>query len=92
MNELNNRIIDIYTSLDESGVRFYYEDDINPFSEIKGLNSCNEKYLWFTTEGENEVKVSLEDFRVYHSKENINLYDWVEIREFDRLLEELGDI
>lgn len=91
MDELNNRIIDIYTSLAESGVRFYYEDDINPFSEIKELISCNEKYLWFTTEGENEVKVSLEDFRVYHSKENINLYDWVEIREFDRLLEELSE-
>jgi len=55
------------------------------------LNSCNEKYLWFTTDGENEVKVSIEDFRVYHSKENINLYDWVEIREFDRLLEELSE-
>ncbi|MEW8994678.1 hypothetical protein [Clostridium sp.] len=92
MDELKNRIIDVYVSLTESGVRFYYEDDINPFSEIKELNSCNEKYLCFTTEEGNKVKVSLEDFRIYHSKENINLYDWVEIREFDRLLEKLNEI
>ncbi|MEG2935347.1 MAG: hypothetical protein RR844_02515 [Clostridium sp.] len=31
--------------------------------------------------------VSIEDFKTFHSKENINLYDWVEVREFDRLIE-----
>lgn len=92
MEELGDRIIDLYISLTESGVRFYYEDDTNPFSEIKELNSCDEEYIEFTTDEENQVKVYLEDFRIYHSKENINLYDWVELREFDRLLEKLGEV
>ena len=92
MEELGDRIIDLYISLTESGVRFYYEDDTNPFSEIKELNSFDEEYIGFTTDEENKVKVDLEDFRIYHSKENINLYDWVEVREFDRLLEELGEV
>jgi len=92
MEGFSDRIIDLYISLTESGVRFYYEDDTNPFSEIKELNSCDEEYIEFTTYEENQVKVSLEDFRTYHSKENINLYDWVEIREFDSLLEELGKV
>ncbi len=92
MEELGDRIIDLYISLTESGVRFYYEDDTNSFSEIKELNSCDEEYIEFTTYEENQVKVSLENFRICHSKENINLYDWVEIREFDRVLEELGEI
>ncbi len=89
MEDLSNRIIDLYIRLTESGVRFYYEDDVNHFSEIKELNSYNDKYIYFTNQEENQVKVSLEDFRIYHSKENINLYDWDEIREFDRFLEEL---
>jgi len=92
MEELGDRIIDLYISLTESGVRFYYEDDTNPFGEIKELNSCDEEYIEFTTDEENQVKVALEDFRINYSKENINLYDWVEIREFDRILEELGKV
>lgn len=91
MNDLKERIIELYISLTESGVRFYYEDDVNSFSEIRELNSCDKEYVDFITEEGNDVKVSLEDFRIYHSKENINLYDWVEIREFDRLLEELEE-
>jgi len=89
VENLRDKIIELYIKLTESGVRFYYSDDTIPFSEITELNRCDSEYIYFTTEEENKVVASIDDFKLCHSKENINLYDWADLREFDRLIEEL---
>ena len=35
-----------------------------------------------------KYKISINKFKNYHSKDNINYYNWQEIREFDALLSE----
>ncbi|MEG2288809.1 MAG: hypothetical protein RR891_04700 [Clostridium sp.] len=88
MSNINDKIIEVYTRLTESGVRFYYNDDEVAFGEITELGYLYGENIGFTIEYEAEVKVTVEKFKLYHSKENINLYDWSDIREFDRLLDQ----
>lgn len=84
-------VIDVFEILTSSGVRFYYGDDEIQLREVIALDGYEEEYICFTLEDGEKVKVSLDDFRIYHSKENINLYDWEDIRTFDRLLENLSE-
>ncbi|MEG1255736.1 hypothetical protein [Clostridium sp.] len=92
MISLSDKIIELYTRLTESGVRFYYSDDKISFGEVTELNLCDSEYIYITIEYEEKIKVSIEDFKIYHSKENINLYDWSDIREFDRLIDVAEDV
>lgn len=91
MESLIEKIIDIFDILTGSGVRFYYGDDEIELREVLAIDSYEKGYIYFTLEDENKRKVLLDDFRTYHSKENINLYDWEDIRTFDRLLESLSE-
>lgn len=84
-----NEIKELFTTLFESGVRFYYGDEDYEPGEITSINDYKDGYLYITLDEERDAQISLEDFRVYHSKENINLYDWVNVREFDRMIENL---
>lgn len=89
MESLKERLIDLFNRLTDSGVIFYYGDDEIEFGEITNICDCNNEFI--TVEVEDEIKrdVAIGDFKTFHSKENINLYDWVEVREFDRLIEEI---
>lgn len=89
MESLKEKIIDLFNRLAASGVIFYYGDDEIEFGEITKICALNNEFITIEIEEEKNKDVSIEDFKVFHSKENINLYDWVEVREFDRLIEEV---
>lgn len=89
MEGLAEKIIDLFKRLTASGVIFYYGDEKIDFGEITDIIHCDNEFITVEVEEESQKTVALEDFKVYHSKENINLYDWVEVREFDRLIDEI---
>lgn len=89
MESLKERIIELFNRLTASGVVFYYGDEEIEFGEITRIVQCNNDFITIEVGEELEKDVALEDFKTFHSKENINLYDWVEVREFDRLIEEI---
>lgn len=89
MESVIEKVIDIFEILNSSGVRFYYGDDEVELKEIIAIDNYEEGYIFFTLENNEKMKILVDDFRIYHSKENINLYDWEDIRAFDRLLESL---
>lgn len=90
MESLKNEIIDLYKRLSASGVIFYYGDDEIEFGEITNIEDCNNESILVEVDEENQKMIALENFKIYHSKENINLYDWVEVREFDRRVDEIS--
>lgn len=89
MKSSNERLIDLFNRLTDSGVIFYYGDDEIEFGEITNIVECNKEFITVEVEEKIKIDVTLDDFKTFHSKENINLYDWVEVREFDRLIEEV---
>lgn len=90
MESLKGKIIDLYKRLTASGVIFYYGDEEIEFGEITDIIDCNNEFISVEIEEEIQKDVALEDFKTFHCKENINLYDWVEVREFDRLIDEMN--
>ena len=89
MESLKERIIELFNRLTDSGVVFYYGDEKIEFGEITQIVQCNNEFITIEVGEELAKDVALEEFKTFHSKENINLYDWVEVREFDRLIEEI---
>lgn len=89
MESLKEKIIDLFNSLVASGVIFYYGDDEIEFGEITNIHDCSNEFITVEVEEEIMKEVALQDFKTFHSKENINLYDWIEVREFDRLIEDI---
>lgn len=89
MESLKEKLIDLFNRLTASGVIFYYGDDEVEFGEVTKICDINNEFITIEIEEEIIKDISMENFKVFHSKENINLYDWVEVREFDRLIEEV---
>lgn len=89
VESLKDKLIDLFSRLTGSGVIFYYGDDEVEFGEITSIVHCNEEFITIEIDEEIKRDVELENFKTFHSKENINLYDWVEVREFDRIIEEI---
>lgn len=89
MDKLEKQLIDLFINLTASGVIFFYGDEEIEYGEITDIVSCNNEFITIKIEEEIEKCIKLNEFKNLHSKENINLYDWIEIREFDKLIEEL---
>lgn len=92
MEGIKEKIIDLYESLTDSGVVFYYGDDEIDFGEITSIINCDSEFIDIEIDEKLTKKVSLDDFKIYHFKENINLYDWADVREFDRLIDEIEGV
>lgn len=91
VESLKEKLIDLFNRLTASGVIFYYGDDEIEFGEITKIIQCNNEFITIEVDEEITKDITLEDFKTFHSKENINLYDWVEVREFDRVIEGIED-
>lgn len=89
MDSLKENLIDLFNRLTASGVIFYYGDEEIEFGEITEICGCNNEFITIEVDEEMKKNVAIEDFKTFHSKENINLYDWLEVREFDRVIEEI---
>lgn len=89
VDSLKEKLIDLFNRLTASGVIFYYGDEEIEFGEITEICDCNNEFMAIEIEEKIKKTVAIEDFKTFHSKENINLYDWVEVREFDRVIEEI---
>ena len=89
MSLYGEKLIDIFEALSSSGVVFYYSDDCGNINEITEITEVYHGKIEFLLNDEWKEKTSLMNFKDCHSKENVNLYDWQDIREFDQVLEKI---
>ena len=78
----------IFKNLLASGVKFYYQDPSIEFSEVTNIVLLDDEFLKIELNYKDKYKISINKFKNYYSKDNINYYNWQEIREFDALLSE----
>lgn len=88
MNEEIEEVLDIYETLIENGVTFYYGSEIIPIGEVTSFDILGEM-LEIELDGFNIYEVSIDDFIEYHSKEGANYHTWPDIRKFDKKLCEM---
>lgn len=88
INNSDNKFLDIYTTLIDNGVRFYYSDGDMYLGEVTSLEITDDNKLEMQIEFNEIYIIEIEDFLHNHSKENINYYDWESVRLFDDLLKE----
>ena len=76
---IKDEILEIYETLIENGVTFYYGSEVIPTGEVTSFNIIEK-------DGFEIYKISIEDFQEYHSKEGANYHTWPDIRKFDKKL------
>lgn len=89
MSNYSDRFLDMYTTLVDNGVRFYYSDNDLYLGEVTKLDIRLDNKLEMQIEFNETHIVEIEDFLHNHSKENINYYDWENVRIFDDILKEI---
>lgn len=88
MDNNENSFLSMYTSLTDNGVRFYYSDDDMYLGEVTELKLTESNTLEMQIEFNDIHIIEIEDFLHNHTKENINYYDWENVRLFDDLLKD----
>ena len=91
MEDKKKDLIEMYNTLYSSGVHFYYDDEEVQYGEITDISIKGDSKILLKINYEDEYETTLEKFQNYHTKENINYYDWSDVRKFDEILEELVD-
>ncbi|WP_051623423.1 hypothetical protein [Clostridium hydrogeniformans] len=90
MEDKKKQLIEVYNILTSSGVYFYYDSEDIQYGEVTNMYIGENSNMFLQIDFEKEYEITLEDFQIYHSKENINYYDWTDIRKFDEILDELN--
>lgn len=84
----NNEFLEVYNTLIDNGVRFYYSDEDMYLGEITSLELTSDNKLEMEIEFNEIFIVEIDEFLYNHSKENVNYHNWESIRLFDNLLKD----
>lgn len=87
--KLKDEIIELYETLVDNGVTFYYGSESIATGEVTSFNILSEEIIEVELDGFETYEINIDDFIEYHSKEGTNYHTWPEIRKFDKKLEEL---
>lgn len=87
--DLVDELLSVFNILTGSGVVFNYSDKNVEFKNITDIIEIDEESILLQFDDEERYRVELSDFKEYHVKENINLYDRDDVRKFDNILKEL---
>lgn len=86
---LKEEILELYETLIENGVTFYYGSEAIPAGEITRLDILSDEIIEVELDGVEVYEVIIDDFIEYHSKEGANYHTWPDIRKIDQKLEKL---
>lgn len=83
---LKDEIIELYETLVDNGVTFYYGSESIATGEVTKFNILNEEIIEIELDGFETYEINIDDFIEQHSKEGANYHTWPEIRKFDTKL------
>lgn len=83
---LKDEIIELYETLVDNGVTFYYGGESIATGEVTKFNILNEEIIEIELDGFETYEINIDDFIEQHSKEGANYHTWPEIRKFDTKL------
>lgn len=86
LKNLKEEVLELYDTLVENGVAFYYGSESIPTGEITSLDILSDEIIEIELDGFETYKINIDDFIEHHSKEGANYHTWPEIRKFDTKL------
>ncbi len=86
MEDLKEKILELYETLIENGITFYYGSESIPTGEVTKFDILEDSKLEIELEGFETYEVDIDDFIEYHSKEGANYHTWPDCRKFDAKL------
>lgn len=89
MLDFKEEILEIYESLIDNGVIFYYGSETIETGEITSFNIMEENNIEIEINNFETYKITIEEFMEHHSKEGVNYHTWPEVRALDKKLSEL---
>ncbi|MCF0147046.1 MAG: hypothetical protein HUJ77_01470 [Clostridium sp.] len=88
---LRDDILELYETLIESGVTFYYGSESIPTGEVTSFDVLENNNIEIELNDFERYEISIEDFIDYHSKEGANYHTWPDIRKFDSKLSTMNN-
>lgn len=79
-------LIEIYETLVDAGVTFYYEDEEISHGEVTSLTFNEDDTVDIELDESENFTVEVKDFINNHSKEGMNYHCFETVRKFDKLL------
>lgn len=86
---LKDEIIELYETLVDNGVTFYYGSESIATGEVTNFNILSEEIIEVELDGFETYEINIDNFIEYHSKEGANYHTWPDIRNFDKKIEEI---
>ena len=86
--KLKDEIIELYETLVDNGVTFYYGSESIATGEVTRFNILSDEIIEIELDDFETYEINIDDFIEYHSKEGANYHTWPDIRKLDRKLDE----
>lgn len=86
MEDLKEEILDLYETLIENGVIFYYGSESIPAGEITRFSILENEIIEIELDELETYEIDIDNFIECHCKEGANYHTWPDIRKFDTKL------
>ncbi|MDV4152348.1 hypothetical protein R0131_16095 [Clostridium sp. AL.422] len=86
---LKDEIIELYETLVDNGVAFYYGSESISTGEVTRFDILEDNIIEIELDDYETYEINIDDFIEYHSKEGANYHTWPDIRKFDNKLYEM---
>lgn len=83
MENLKEEILELFETLIENGVIFYYGSESIPTGEVTSFNILEDNKIEIELNEFETYEINIEDFIENHSKEGANYHTWPDSRNFD---------
>ncbi len=89
MENLKEEILELYETLIENGIVFYYGSETISTGEVTRFDILEDNIIEIELDDYETYQIDIDDFIEYHSKEGANYHTWSEIRNFDNKIRKL---
>ena len=91
MENLKEEILELYETLIENGVIFYYGSETIATGEVTKFDILANEIIEIELDDYETCQINIDDFIEYHSKEGANYHTWPDIRKFDNKISEINN-
>lgn len=88
---IKDEIIELYETLVDNGVTFYYGSESIPTGEVTKFDLLNGEIIDIELDGFETYEINIDDFIEHHSKEGANYHTWPDCRKFDNKLSTMNN-
>ena len=91
MENLKEEILELYETLIENGIVFYYGSETISTGEVTKFDILEDEIIEIELDDYETYQINIDDFIEYHSKEGANYHTWPDIRKFDNKISKINN-